>query len=145
MKQMDREKKEKLIRHLKYNLEIGADYLITDEDVIEIIKALEQQPCKDEISRQAAIDAAIEAADDWDGGCNRSRAEIIAKALEQLPSVSTEKTGRWIDADGDNAICGCCNRLNHLYGTYCKHCGAKMLPQPYVPDTNDGKMGESEE
>ena len=36
------------------------------------------------------------------------------------------KTGHWIDADGDNAICGCCNRLNHLYGTYCKHCGAKM-------------------
>lgn len=37
------------------------------------------------------------------------------------------KIGHWIDAGGDNAICGCCNRLNHLYGTYCKHCGAKMV------------------
>lgn len=39
---MTKEKKEQLIRHLKYNLEIGADYLITDEDAVEIIKALEQ-------------------------------------------------------------------------------------------------------
>ena len=37
------------------------------------------------------------------------------------------KTGHWIDADGDNAKCGCCNRLNLVYGTYCKHCGAKMF------------------
>jgi capsule polysaccharide export protein KpsC/LpsZ len=47
---------------------------------------------------------------------------MAIKALEQEP-----KTGHWIDADGDNAICDCCNRLNHLYGTYCKHCGAKMV------------------
>ena len=55
---MTREKKEKLIRHLKYNLEIGADYLVTDEDVVEIIKALEQpckEPCDDVISRRGAI------------------------------------------------------------------------------------------
>lgn len=44
----------------------------------------------------------------------------------QSIGASQPKTGHWIDADGDNAICGCCNRLNHLYGTYCKHCGAKM-------------------
>lgn len=36
------------------------------------------------------------------------------------------KMGHWINDDGDNVICSCCNRLNHLYGTYCKHCGAKM-------------------
>ena len=46
---------------------------------------------------------------------------MAIKALEQEP-----KMGHWIDADGDNAICGCCNRLNHLYGSYCKHCGARM-------------------
>lgn len=47
--------------------------------------------------------------------------EIILKALEQEPN-----TGHWIDADGDNAICSCCNRLNRMYGLYCKHCGARM-------------------
>lgn len=54
---MTREEKEKLIRHLRYNLEIGADYLITDEDAVEIIKALEQMPCDDCVSRQAVLDA----------------------------------------------------------------------------------------
>lgn len=47
--------------------------------------------------------------------------------IKNLLPVSTEKTGYWIDVDGDNAICGCCNRLNRLYGRYCKHCGAKMV------------------
>ena len=46
---------------------------------------------------------------------------MAIKVLKQKP-----KTGYWIDDDGDNAICSCCNRLNHLYGDYCKHCGAKM-------------------
>ena len=50
----------------------------------------------------------------------------VQMKLRKMPSVQPERTGKWIDADGDNAICGCCNRLNHLYGTYCKHCGAKM-------------------
>ena len=47
--------------------------------------------------------------------------------ISELPSITPQepKTGHWIDADGDNAICSCCNRLNHLYGAYCKHCGAK--------------------
>ena len=46
---MTREEKEKLIRHLRYNLEIGADYLITDKDVVEIIKALEQESIIDKL------------------------------------------------------------------------------------------------
>lgn len=41
---MSREEREKLIKHLKYNRSIGADYLITDKDADEIIKALEQEP-----------------------------------------------------------------------------------------------------
>lgn len=53
---MTREKRTKLIRHLKYNRSVGADYLITDEDVDEIIKALEQEPCDDAISRQEVLD-----------------------------------------------------------------------------------------
>ena len=41
---MTREERTKLIKHLKYNRSIGADYLITDKDADEIIKALEQEP-----------------------------------------------------------------------------------------------------
>lgn len=46
---MTREERTKLIRHLKYNRSIGADYLITDEDTDEIIKALEQGDVLDKI------------------------------------------------------------------------------------------------
>lgn len=54
--------------------------------------------------------------------------QMACMRLADLPSVTPQpRIGHWIDADGDNAICGCCNRLNHLYGAYCKHCGAKMV------------------
>lgn len=39
---MTREERTKLIKHLKYNRSIGADYTITDNEADEIIKALEQ-------------------------------------------------------------------------------------------------------
>ena len=42
---------------------------------------------RDTIDRQLAIDAAIEAADDWDGGYNEEREQIIRDALEALPSA----------------------------------------------------------
>ena len=41
----------------------------------------------DLIDRQAAIDVAIEAADDWDGGCSKERERFIRDALEELPSA----------------------------------------------------------
>ena len=40
---MKKEELTNLINHLKYNRSIGADYLLTDNDADEIIKALEQQ------------------------------------------------------------------------------------------------------
>jgi hypothetical protein len=39
------------------------------------------------ISRQAAIDVAVEAADEWDGGHSRNREEIITRKMRMLPSV----------------------------------------------------------
>ena len=42
---------------------------------------------QDLISRQAAIDAAIEAADEWDGGCNPEREKAIRTAIMALPTV----------------------------------------------------------
>jgi len=51
---MTREEREELIKHLKYNRSIGADYLITDKDADEIIKALEQEPILDKIRAEIA-------------------------------------------------------------------------------------------
>ena len=53
-----------------------------------------QMSVPDCISRQAAIDAALEAADDWDGGCNKSRDKYITSALIELPSAQPAQ--RWI-------------------------------------------------
>lgn len=44
----------------------------------------------DTISRQSAIDAAIEAADDWDGGTNIGRQKRIEKAIKALPPAQPE-------------------------------------------------------
>lgn len=41
---MTEEEREELLKYLKYNRSIGADYSITDKDADEIIKVLEQEP-----------------------------------------------------------------------------------------------------
>ena len=84
--------------------------------------------CGDAISRTDAIRVAS-------GYCHWSN---IPKELEKLPSVSTEKTGRWIEQEGydgdtyyDCSECGesfCLidgTPTDNLYN-YCPNCGAKM-------------------
>lgn len=49
------------------------------------------------ISLQAAIDAAIEAVDEWDGGYNLTRADMIADAINNaLPSAQPAYTDEQI-------------------------------------------------
>lgn len=54
------------------------------------IKALEQQPCGDTISRQDAIDAAALSAAEWDGMYVQDINGRIREALEKLPSAQPE-------------------------------------------------------
>ncbi len=84
---MTKDEKEQLIRHLKYSQEIGADYLITDEDAVEIIKALEQPSYEDCISREDAIRIAEQG--------QIQGYEWQFKKLCNLPSVTPQQT-RWI-------------------------------------------------
>lgn len=44
----------------------------------------------DLVNRRAAIDAAIEAADDWDGGCNIGRQKRIENYINKLPSAQSK-------------------------------------------------------
>ena len=95
------------------------------------IKALEQEPCTDAISRQAVLDLAK-----FDG--RKDLGSIIhAFDVEQLPPVTpTEKVGQWIDegfyADGHSAHAYRCSKCGeHYIGyegeyKYCFNCGAKM-------------------
>ena len=53
-------------------------------------KALEQEPYEDAVSRQAAINAAIDGADKWDGGFNREREKCIREEIDKLPPATPQ-------------------------------------------------------
>ena len=106
------------------------DY-ITQSDALQMaIDALEQKPCTDAISRQAMLDGLEkyhEGADLHIDGLTYSY-DLVCK----LPSVSTEKTGRWITTrtlmhDGEY-YCDKCKRNapNNEKWDFCPNCGAKM-------------------
>lgn len=102
------------------------------EGAIEIIKALEQQPCGNAIDRAEAIKIAS-------GYCHPAN---VAKELAKLPSVNPTKTWHWI---GDKAYpicpkCKCniieeyisCSDYAEIYKPmkYCPNCGLKMSEIP---------------
>lgn len=89
------------------------------------IKALEQEPCEDCISREQAIKQ-----------CGFGMTSLlIADCLRRLPSVTSQpKMGKWIDIWDKNdygiSTQGRCNRCKQIsdrpLGKFCKWCGAKM-------------------
>ena len=68
------------------------DRMIALEMAISALQAQDVPDTNDGdlISRQAAIEAAIKATDDWDGGYNITRANMIEKELNDLPSAKPE-------------------------------------------------------
>jgi len=101
-------------------------------------------PCEDAISRQAVLEGLANIAKAK--AKSDAQKSLIGRTMffvEQLPSVSTKKTGRWIhwyevieSADGKSTdhIPHCkCSECNYEYDTYsaqfikyCPNCGAKM-------------------
>lgn len=90
------------------------------------IKALEQEPCEDCVSRQAVMQTL------YDYGCESKTQDAIA----ELPSVQPkQKTGHWIfkEFDEETGIsnskwCSACNYpMAQVYDDYCAHCGAIMV------------------
>jgi len=96
-----------------------------NQAILTAIKALEQKPDEDCISRKAVLEI-IE------------REEFKGDALseiEKLSSVTPQpKMGRWIDTFG-GCKCSECNCLEAGYSDYCPNCGAQM--QEAKNDTND--------
>lgn len=73
----------------------------------EILKALEQEPCEDTISRQAAL-----------GCCRNEWEEEVEMRLKSLPSVTPkQKIGRWIAIE---------NEEMEVVGYYCSECDLPM-------------------
>ena len=107
------------------------DLLLPTEDVLTAydmaIKALEQQPCEDTISRQAAIDAVRTYYDD-----EYALADSIEELIEKLPSAQPEwKRGKWeiyviSMFDGEGCRCSECGLEGVPYWDFCPNCGANM-------------------
>ena len=102
-----------------------------------VINHLRQMPSVsqdgDLISRQSAIKAAVDAADDWDGGWNPTREGYITEALKALPSVAPEpQTGHWRKENYGHveysAECSECGEYVPWSDRtpYCGWCGARM-------------------
>lgn len=108
------------------------------EEVIDIaIKALEQEPCKDAISRQAVlVGLASIAKAKAKSDAQKSLMGRVMFFAERLPSVTPEpKIGHWIMTGDYHASafgnieyvkCSCCREYSLEEGNYCPNCGAKM-------------------
>lgn len=109
------------------------DLLLPTEDVLTAydmaIKALEQQPCDDCISRQAVDELSKELVH-----IVRDKADFLCnfwERLQKLPPVTPQpKTGHW-NRVTDNAgywvwECDKCVWQQRFNTNYCPNCGAKM-------------------
>ena len=100
------------------------------------IKALEQQPCEDAISRQAVLDGLASIAKaKAKSDAQKSLMGRVMFFTEQLPSVEPERnTGKWIVKIEDwnrwtCSECGFSKRTDihvSLGYKFCPDCGAKM-------------------
>lgn len=91
------------------------------------IKALEQEPCEDCISRQAVLN---EIPVLWNSNGDKDYCmESLRDFVAELPPVTPQpKTGHWIDRevyDADRWECSECGRTEQYKENYCPNCGAR--------------------
>ena len=134
-----------------------------EDKVLDVaIKALDQQPCEDCISREDVISLANKGY-----LVSNSNYKSVCDVINALPSVTPQPT-RWIPCserlpERDVNVLAYHRNISFDYqyvswiddnsGRWCGFIGnlsddviAWMpLPTPYVPDTNVGEMGESED
>lgn len=126
---MTREEAKRIAMGLRTDFKCESDTMVDFFDTI--IKALEQEPCEDAVSRQAAIDAMYSICGDGTLKENEWRdnphIDSIIDALNELPSVSTEKIGHWVKSKDGYMRCDYCgSRGSAIKARFCHHCGAKM-------------------
>ena len=130
---MTREEAIAKIHHCLVSIKDCAGYDSFDEALKMAIKALEQKPCDDAISRDAVWDVMQEL---WG-----TSGELLDR-LMALPSVNPQepKTGHWI-VENNMTKCSECGRFQRdcRYGhtNYCNHCGAEMI-DPQERSKNNG-------
>lgn len=112
---------------------ISVDIHFMDGKIVECdypFIELEQEPCENCISRQAAIKPfLVDATEEW------TSADIV-KYLKSLPPVTpAPKMGHWIDTNVyiptaysniEYVKCSCCGEDSLEEGNFCPNCGIKM-------------------
>lgn len=104
------------------------------EAVEMAIKALEQEPCEDAVSRKEVLNQIFYSTDNTGDVVLGS---ALLERIERLPSVTPQepKTGHWkrisIDKYVQHAMayykCSVCGKDSIGNHNYCPNCGAKML------------------
>ena len=134
-----------LINHIQEYLDSGMwqyeTCYLNKDDLKVIIKALEQEPCEDAISRQAVFDMCKKEIDhiskNWQNYHSPSEAKsgfaYIATNINDLPPVNPQpKTGHWVRQTDDYhdyyecEYCGIAVGLDDIKN-YCPNCGCRML------------------
>ncbi len=126
---MTREKAIKAIQDFRNDYDSnGSGYL--DEALEMAIKALEQEPCEDAVSRQAVHDGMIKY------GFHASDMTITEFVEDVLPPVTPiRKKGKWIKTgqsfiDPNKFLCYSCSECGSDSGKvktkFCPNCGAEM-------------------
>ena len=92
------------------------------------IKALEQEPCGDCISREETLKALM---DEWTEYDSELMDYLIEKVRKLSPVIPQLKIGRWLilkDEYDDvcEAVCSCCDKNGNHKWAFCPYCGAKM-------------------
>ena len=122
------------LEYMKKNADEFFDREQADKDIEAFkaaIKALEQEPCEDAISRQAVLDKKelVELEDGQSFYC------IDPEQVETLQLVTPQpKIGHWINGDCKGGNCSVCGEYYAFYPesgdfNYCPNCGAKMDEQ----------------
>lgn len=127
---MTNEEAKEILAIYRFNLiQSISNQLEEDIEALDMaIKALEQQPCEDAISREEAIRVAEQG--------QIQGYEWQFKKLCNLPSVTPSRSkGKWIqtkdDCDGVNFYdfsfeCTECGKEQSFKSNYCPNCGADM-------------------
>lgn len=145
---MTRDEAIKLINH-KIDLACDDAQIMSDveyEALQMCVKALEQEPCNDVISREDALQALCRAVHKNDDNIpcinqrvsclwNKTKVQDYAEEILKLPSVTPQpKIGHWVTNSDfpDRLICSGCNTKFDMWVWeqknmhYCPNCGIKM-------------------
>ena len=136
--EMTKEEATEILKEKRFEINTRINGETQYSKALEIaIKALEQEPCEDAISRQEAVEAFQMFREYESNRSNKGWVNRIETVLNQLPPVNPQpKTGHWITTSDyytgaygniDYVECSCCHEYSLEDGDFCPNCGARMV------------------